>query len=257
MPQYHLKRNHMLHGTAEKAVLVMLWILLAVSIPHLVVQVIVCCLGLIGHQWFLRYRCKQGKMLVIGLSFILAGSCGLVFEIGNENTNALFSFEFLDLWWNITQDGLFYSALIAIKAINGLLAIQFAMQVFTFEEAITLAKKMKVPDVLIEMIFLSYRYLHGVQSCAKDIMISQRRRMGYKSFRVSLKSFSSMLSTVFIKSLRDSMQNYQAMTVRGYQGVIYTPTKWINSSPITILIIIFLTIALYALSFKYCLQTNC
>lgn len=250
MPHNKLNRYQVLQGTVEKAVLVMLWILLAVSIPHLQVQVVILCAGFIGMQWLLPKRDRKGKVLVIGLSFILAGSCGLIFEVGSENTMALLNFNFLGLWWNITADGLWYAVLTAIKAINGLLAIQFAMRMFTFEEAITLAKKMKVPDVLIEMIFLSYRYLHGVQSCAKEIRMSQRQRMGYQSFRLSLKSFSSMLSTVFIKSLRISMQNYQAMTVRGYQGVIYTPTKWINSSPDTILLLVVLATVLFILSFS-------
>ncbi|WP_430817405.1 energy-coupling factor transporter transmembrane component T family protein [Carboxylicivirga sp. RSCT41] len=238
-----------LSGTGEKILLVTLWLLLAISIHQWLTQCLMLLTGILGFTVFLPRSKKEWRFFLVAGTFILTGTLGLIVETGSISPGAILHFSVFGVWWNITEASMAHAGLTAIKALNGLCAIRLAMLCLSFEEAMSVARRLHLPDVLIEQILLSYRYLFGIKNTANEVMLAQRQRLGYGTFRNSMRSFAGMLAAVFIKSLRLSLQNYQAMQVRGYHGHVYCPEKWEKSSLFNVLCIAALAGGFVALSF--------
>ncbi|MBR8535139.1 hypothetical protein KDU71_06185 [Carboxylicivirga sediminis] len=238
-----------LKGTTEKVLLVVSWLALAVGIHHWLTQILLLLAGLLLIHLRRRNRSKKWRFLLFGAAFILGGTIGLISETGERAPKAFVQFELLEVWWNITSQSLMHATMTALKALNGLFAIQIAICSLSFAEGITLARRIGIPEVFIELLILSYRYLFGVKKCATEVLLAQRQRLGYSGIRNGLQSFAGMLSAVFIKSLRLSLQNYQAMQVRAYHGRTYCPEQWEKSSHAGICLIVGVVMCFVGLSF--------
>jgi len=242
-------RYKMLGGTAEKLLLFILWLAIALSRTQWMVQFVLLAMGLIFLTWGAGKAPNRWKIFLISISFIIVGTIGLVVVTGRQPYDAWVQYRFAGIWWGITNDSVRHACNTALKAVNGMLAIQFAIHRFSFAEALAIARFLRLPNVFLEMVLLSYRYLFSVKQCTCEVMMAQRQRMGYNGFRTSLRSFSMLLSSVFVKSLRFSMQNYQAMTVRAYNGGIYQPHQWFKSSVLALGLIMIWAVAMISISY--------
>ena len=81
-------------------------------------------------------------------------------------------------------------------------------------------KRIHVPALLIELMVLIYRFIFILLDCAHAISISQRARLGNKDFKTSLRSFSALISSLFIRAVSRSSILYDAMESRCYDGVL-------------------------------------
>jgi cobalt/nickel transport system permease protein len=243
------KNNCFLKGTGEKVLLVTFWLLLALTIKQWLTQCLMLLAGVMVFTFSIPHAARKWRFFLLASSFIVTGTLGLIFETGDASPNALLRFSLFGIVWNITEASLAHAGVTALKAMNGLCAIRLAMLCLSFEEAMTIAKRIHLPEVFIELVLLSYRYMFGIRKSANEVMLAQRQRLGYGTFRSAIRSFSAMLAAVFIKSLRLSMQNYQAMQVRGYHGHVYYTEKWERSSLVKVLFIASIAGSFVALSF--------
>lgn len=224
-----------LKGTAEKLLLFAMWLTLALIRHQWWLQAFLFIGGICWLQWGVPATRNKWRFIVFASSFVVAGSIGLIMVTGDEPFDAWFRFSFAGIWWGITPDSMAYAGLMAARSVNGLLALQFLIRSCSAAEGLAIARRLKVPDVLPELMLLAYRYLFGVRQTTGEVMMAQRQRLGYRGFRTSVRSFAMMLTAVFVKSLRLSLMNYQAMTVRGYQGVIHQPGHWEGSSKLKLM----------------------
>lgn len=81
-------------------------------------------------------------------------------------------------------------------------------------------RKFKVPGLFIELMLLIYRYIFVLLDTAHSISVSQDSRLGNKDYKTSLKSFSQMVSALFVRSVKRSRYLFDAMEARGYDGEI-------------------------------------
>ena len=65
---------------------------------------------------------------------------------------------------------------------------------------------------------LIYRFIFLLLDCAGKISVAQHSRLGNRDFRTSLSSFASLVSCLFIQSVRRSGILYDAMEARCYDG---------------------------------------
>ncbi|MBK3518070.1 energy-coupling factor transporter transmembrane component T family protein [Carboxylicivirga marina] len=249
MQNRELLSTPFMSGTSEKLLMLMIWLCLAVGPNLLMMQSVLLVCGLVILFFKKGKQSASFKVMLLALPFIVIASVGVLFEMGSKLPNATFQFNTFGLWWNITPGSLQKSMLLMLKAVNGLCILQFAVRNFSYHESITVAKRLHLPPVLIEMIVLSYRYLHGVQKTASEVMMAQRQRMGYQNLSTSVNSFSLMLSAVFVRSLRFSIQNNQAMGVRAYNGTLYLPEEWHRSSVLGFASVVVFSLFFISLSF--------
>lgn len=81
-------------------------------------------------------------------------------------------------------------------------------------------EKLKVPKTLRELLLLFYKYIFILENSIEQIYNAQDCRLGYSSFKRSIYSLSSLIVSIFIKSLRDSEKFYTGLVSRSYDGDI-------------------------------------
>lgn len=164
------------------------------------------------------------RFLRIPLFFALFGLFSIILTLGSaENSIWVFSSKYISL--SITNDSLFQTQTVAWRLLNSLLVFYTLIAYFTRDDFLKICEKTKLPIDLIELGVLSFRYINIVSQKAQEIRTAQQLRLGYTSYRISLNSFSLLLSSVFIYSSVFFKQNYQALICRGYDKQLYYPTK--------------------------------
>jgi cobalt/nickel transport system permease protein len=91
-------------------------------------------------------------------------------------------------------------------------------------------RQLHTPQLLLELMLLIYRYIFILLESASAITTAQSARLGHRDVRTSLKSFSTMVSSVFVRSIKRANALYTAMESRCYDERIqvlpeYHPAK--------------------------------
>jgi cobalt/nickel transport system permease protein len=77
-----------------------------------------------------------------------------------------------------------------------------------------------LPRVLTELALLIYRYIFVLIEEAIAIRDAQRVRLGYHSWRQSMRSLSILGSGLILQAYDRAERVFAAMTVRGYSGTM-------------------------------------
>jgi cobalt/nickel transport system permease protein len=82
----------------------------------------------------------------------------------------------------------------------------------------------RMPQTLIEIAHLMYRYVFVLFEQAINIASAQKVRLGYISWSRSIRSLGTLSGMVLLRSLDQAERSYEAMLARGYRGTLATPT---------------------------------
>lgn len=188
--------------------------------------------------------------LRIPLAFVVVGllSIILVLSASEPNTVLLISRKYIPL--SITIESLKMGEVVLWRAINALLSLYLLIATTTPKEKNQLAIKLNLPQEIIELGILSFRYIQLLDTKKQQIQLAQRLRLGYTSYRKSFQSTVLLLSTVFIYSASAFRLNHQALLSRGYNGRLYyasdddfpTDRWWLI---LTVLVVVALLIFMY------------
>ena len=78
----------------------------------------------------------------------------------------------------------------------------------------------RIPQGWVEIAMLMYRYIFSLLDDTADVAAAQRVRLGYNGTRRSLSSIGSLAGAVIIRSLDQAAHTHEAMSLRGYGGLI-------------------------------------
>ena len=110
------------------------------------------------------------------------------------------------------------AACMAATALAGVSCLYFLALSTPLSELLLFLKGLHLPALIIELMMLIYRFIFLLLDCAGKISVAQRSRLGNRDFHTSLSSFASLVSCLFIQSVRRSGILYDAMEARCYDG---------------------------------------
>ncbi len=156
-------------------------------------------------------------LMLLPAAFIVLGGIAILIQFGQE-TETLFNIRFFWTRLYVTCA----SADLATNTILKAFAAVSALYVMTLStpmgEIISVFRKIRVPEIILELMYLIYRYifiLSEIKQQQKDASVS---RLGYCDLRTSFRTFSSEIATLFVLSMKKADQYYDAMEARGYEG---------------------------------------
>jgi cobalt/nickel transport system permease protein len=138
-------------------------------------------------------------------------------------------FGMMDPWFKINlvnltvyKDGFNLGFLVFARILGGFSCMGFLALTTPMNEIFTLLESFKIPKVVIEIAMLMYRYIFVFLEEADYMYNSQKTRLGYSSFKGSLKSMGILASNLFIRTWLRGEQVYISMESRCYDGSIKT-----------------------------------
>lgn len=105
-----------------------------------------------------------------------------------------------------------------LKALAGMSALYMMSLSTPVSEFILVLQKLHLPRIFTELMNLIYRYIFILLEAASQMQTAAKARMGYRNFRVSLRSFSGIAGNLFLISLKRANTYYDALVARGYDG---------------------------------------
>ncbi|MCS3923973.1 cobalt ECF transporter T component CbiQ [Methanosalsum natronophilum] len=120
---------------------------------------------------------------------------------------------------NVTNQGVELGALIFLRALAALMIAFLLLSTSKFDEIIKAMYMLKIPNVMVQVISFSYRYIFVLIDELSTLRTAMYAR-GFK-FKLDMYSFSAignMIGMLLIKSYDRGERVYRSMIARGYTG---------------------------------------
>lgn len=158
------------------------------------------------------------QIAALPMSFMLVAVVSIICIISHESFEAIYITQINDYYIGFSQVSLDTGIFIIGKAMGAMFAFYFLILTSPIDEIEYLLRKMKLPDLLIELFVLSFRFITILLLFSRQCYLSQKKRMAYQTFSSSIPALGMLISSVLIKSLIHADFSQQALLNRGYRG---------------------------------------
>jgi cobalt/nickel transport system permease protein len=156
------------------------------------------------------------KLLLAPMGFAVVSVLIIAFFSGSGPE--MLAFELLGYQLSVRTDGFELALLVLSRSISGMCCLYFLALTTPMIELFAVLKASRLPESVIELSMLIYRYIFVFLDMALSIRYAQTVRLGYSSFRRSLHSLGMLWSTLFIRSWEQGDKLFLAMNSRCYDG---------------------------------------
>ena len=152
----------------------------------------------------------------------------------SKNITDFYYFNIGDLYIYTTDENIKKSCILFWRALSGVSSMYMLALSTSLNEIIYVMKKARTPKIIIELMYLVYRFIFIMRDSYKSMRKSIESRLGFRDYRTSLLSFGKIISNILIVSLRKSNSFYDSMESRDYKGEIrfFIKEKRINKKVI-------------------------
>ena len=177
---------------------------------------VVLCMG-IATVFFGKIPLKFYVQLMLApMGFAIVGAVVILFFFGSGSE--VFSFEVFGYRLIANAQGIEKALQVISRTAGGMSCMFFIALSTPVVELFSALKSAKIPDSVIELSMLMYRYIFVFLEVAMSIKYAQTVRLGYKDFKRSFSSMAMLASTLFIRSWEQGEKLYLSMSSRCYDG---------------------------------------
>lgn len=159
------------------------------------------------------------KLLLVPLIFLIISTITIVFEFGNvEPARVVISLAggYIHATASSIEKGfsLFLSSFAAISC------LYFIAVTTPVIDIIQVLRSIHCPKILIELMFLIYRFIFLLFETGNAITVAQDCRLGHKDAKTSMVSTSKMAAVLLVRAYQKADALFNSMEARGYDGDI-------------------------------------
>lgn len=206
----------------EKMVFALSFLLFSLSVRDILISLITLSLMSFSIIFIAKIPWKYYmKLLLLPLFFLLFGCLAILISFASIHT--LISDSLWHMEWGawqiyISMSNVVQVILLVVVSLGSVSCLYFLILTTPMTEILYIFQKWRIPVLLLEMIHFTYRFIFVMLETIFKMYHSQAVRLGYGSFRTSIRSLGLLLSTLFLKTMQQSRWVYQAMEARGYEG---------------------------------------
>ena len=153
----------------------------------------------------------NSKRYAVLLFFVFLGALPLAFErIGEE---AFFQF----LGWGITQEGIRLASLVMLRSLTSCWLISIMLYLIPIYRLCQILRLWRVPGLFVDLMELSYRYIHLLLERGEYIKDAQLLRLGYRTWRERYRHGGMLLSRSFILAHSEAEDMYEGLLTRHFE----------------------------------------
>jgi cobalt/nickel transport system permease protein len=156
------------------------------------------------------------RLLLVPLSFAMLSAGVVAFMHGSGQT--LFSVQLNGFDLAIREGGANLAALLIARTFGGMCSLYFIALTTPMIEIFAVLKSLRIPQSVIELSMMIYRYIFVFLDQAAMIHSAQVMRLGDAGTKNSLNSFALLCSVLFLRSWEQGERLIVAMDSRCYDG---------------------------------------
>jgi cobalt/nickel transport system permease protein len=186
------------------------------------------------------------KLLSVPISFAIL-SCAVVLFV-QGGVDPIFSIEIVGLKLEASRQGANLAALLLSRTFGGMCSLFFIALTTPMVEIFSVLKSYGVPEVVVELSMLIYRYIFVLLGEAAMIRDAQEMRLGYSNLKTSLGSFAMLSSVLFLRAWDQGERLMIAMDSRCYDGRLDLMEKGSKMSAMSIILVLIYQAAALAIA---------
>jgi len=161
-----------------------------------------------------------GGILLAEFGFFLLATGGIAVSITLTSPVAIHPWRLhIGPVWFSTAPQLLRQALLVISRVMGCVAaMNFLALTTPMTDLFRLAQQMRMPDTLIDLMTLMYRYIFVLFETMERMLKAQQGRLGYATFKSGITSAGLLATRLFLDAYRRSQQLQIALEARGYES---------------------------------------
>lgn len=158
------------------------------------------------------------KCLKIPIYFLVIGTILNLVNISFENQGFLFNIKVFGLYIGTTRFSIENSIYILLRAMSSVISIYFLILTTPFNQLIIILKKLHIPDTLVELMVLTYRFIFIFIEEIKDIYKSQELKFGYINLKNSYNSTALLIKVLFFRMMKKYEEMSITLDIKLYDG---------------------------------------
>lgn len=194
-------------------------IMCLMSINGVVALIVAIVMVVITLQYGKIKKYVYCKMIVIPFWFILLSGLVLLVDISTHKIGFI-NIPIFSGYLSITKENLKTAIIVSLKAFCGMNCLYMISLSTPLNEIISVLKKCKVPEIMIELMYLIYRFIFILLETYNNMKIAADTRLGYINLRRSYQSFFGICSNLLVISFQKASRSFDAMEARCYNGKI-------------------------------------
>ncbi|WP_455538983.1 cobalt ECF transporter T component CbiQ [Terrisporobacter sp.] len=157
----------------------------------------------------------------IPLLFLVISIVMILLNFSNNKETLLYSINIGNLYVGVSNQSINTSTHLFFRALSCLTCIYFIMLTTPFSQLIFVFKKLHLPDVILEISMLMYRFIFIFMEEVSDIRKSQELRFGYINLRNGYNSFGLLVSMLFKRMMIRYDEMSIALDMKLYDGTFH------------------------------------
>lgn len=157
------------------------------------------------------------ELFVFPLSFAIMSIAGIVLITGG--TDVFWKWDLLPGFsLSVTRESINQGVFVFCRIIGGMSALCFISLTTPMTDIFVALRQCRVPEAVIDLMMIIYRTIFILMDQVIQIYHAQVMRLGYSSYRESVRSFATLCGAAFIASWDAGDDLIRAMDARCYNG---------------------------------------
>jgi len=187
------------------------------------------------------------KLMLIPTSFLVVGISAVAINIVEHTNNLLWSWQVFNITIGSTVQSMYTALKLLCRSLGAISCLYFLTLTTPSVEIISILRKLKFPELFLDIMSLVYRFIFVLLDTADKIHTAQTVRLGYSNIKQSYPSLGQLVVNLFVNSYHRAMNLYTALEARGYSGSLKVLERQYRLSKTNILIILLIDISLIML----------
>lgn len=165
-----------------------------------------------------------GKLLAIPVSFWVMSVPALVIGgVGVQNLDAaqadiVQGFTVGPWYLYVSYQGLMQVGVLLARAIALTSCMYFILFTVPLVELLRVMQRLGCPTLMAELLLLMYRFIFVLTDTVLELLTAQQSRLGYCTWRISMRSLSILISQLLIRTLNSYRQIAMGLASRNFNG---------------------------------------
>ena len=158
-------------------------------------------------------------LMALPVSFLLLSGLALLFNY-LPSPDGVLNISIFHGWLSVTGTAQKQSALVMAKALGAISCLYFLSLSTSMTDIIGFLRRIHVPAIVIELMYLIYRYIFIIFEMYFSMHNASNSRLGYVNYRISVRTTGIIFANLLARSFRKANASFDAMESRCYDGKI-------------------------------------
>ena len=164
------------------------------------------------------------RLLRLPLVFLIVSCLVILLDFASEPIG-IWQLSLGSTWLCVTRESLHRTVTLFFQAMGAVCCLYFLSTSTPMPQVIEVLRRCHVPELIIELMYLIYRYLFVLLQVQRQMTVAATARLGYAGVGRSISTAGRICGCLLAASFRRSSLCYDAMEARGYDGTLRFLTR--------------------------------